>query len=104
MKSPIFLPLACRIVVQDQDVKRIEGDLESFYEDDYYSMNYISIKKNFQTFKIHHHHDHHSTDIKSGGGHHKHAGNQLYNEIVNTKRKSFILAHKNEYTNTSIPQ
>jgi hypothetical protein len=44
------------------------------------------------------------TDIKSGGGNHKHPGNQIYNQLVTSKRKSFILAHRDEHTKHTIVQ
>ena len=33
------------------------------------------------------------TDIKSGGGNHNYPGNKVYNKLVSSKRKAFVLAH-----------
>ena len=44
------------------------------------------------------------TDIKSGGGNHNHPGNKVYNSLVSTKRKAFVLAYKDEKAKNAIVQ
>lgn len=45
-----------------------------------------------------------SLNIKSGGGNHNHPGNKVYNKLVSTKRKAFVLAHKDTKAKDAIVQ
>jgi hypothetical protein len=45
-----------------------------------------------------------NTDIKAGGGNHNHPGNNFYNTLVSTRRKTFVLAHKDKQVKHAIIQ
>ena len=45
-----------------------------------------------------------NTDVKAGGGNHNHPGNNFYNQLVSTQRKSFVLAHNDVEAKNAIVQ